>query len=294
VDFQAYLSDKRSAVESYLRAIFSDLASVPETLRRAMEHSLFSEGKRIRPILALTACEARNGKASAALPFACAIEMIHTYSLVHDDLPSIDNDDLRRGRPTCHKVFGEGIALLAGDALLTEAFRVVTDQKFVSGVPPRIVQQIVYEIAQAAGAQGMVAGQVVDVLYDGKEGTKDILDFIHRNKTAALIRASVRVGALAAEATAEDLQQFTKYGEALGLAFQVGDDLLDAEGDEKVVGKKLRKDVSKQTYVKHYGVSQSREKLDELVDTAVDAVEFLGPAGEMLVRLARFVGKRSH
>lgn len=293
MEFQAYLNEKRSAVESYLRKIFSDLVSVPETLKQAMEHSLFSDGKRIRPILVLTACEARNGSASAALPFACAIEMIHTYSLVHDDLPCIDNDDLRRGRPTCHKVFGDAIALLAGDALLTEAFRVATDQKFVSGTPPRIVQQIVHEIAQAAGAQGMVGGQVVDVLYDGKEGTKEILDFIHRNKTAALIRASVRVGALAAEATAADLEQFTTYGEALGLAFQVGDDLLDAEGDEKVVGKKLRKDVTKQTYVKHYGVAQSKEKLDKLIDTAVDAVQFLGPAGEMLVMLARFVGKRS-
>ena len=293
MDFQSYLNEKKSAVESYLRTIFSDFVSAPETLKRAMEHSLFSDGKRIRPILALATCEAGKGTVSAALPFACAIEMIHTYSLVHDDLPSIDNDDVRRGRPTCHKMFGEGIALLAGDALLTEAFRVVTDQKFVAGLPPRIVQQIVYEIAHAAGAQGMVAGQVVDVLYDGKEGTTDILDFIHRNKTAALIRASVRVGALAAEVTAADLQQFTVYGEALGLAFQVGDDLLDAEGDEKVVGKKLRKDVTKQTYVKHYGVPQSRVKLDELVDRAVGAVEFLGPAGAMLVTLARFVGKRS-
>jgi geranylgeranyl diphosphate synthase, type II len=293
VDFQSYLNEKKSAVESYLRTIFSDFVSAPETLKKAMEHSLFSDGKRIRPILALATCEAGNGTVSAALPFACAIEMIHTYSLVHDDLPSIDNDDVRRGRPTCHKMFGDGIALLAGDALLTEAFRVATDHKFVAGVSPRIVQQIAYEIAHAAGAQGMVAGQVVDVLYDGKEGTTDILDFIHRNKTAALIRASVRVGALAAEASAADLQQFTTYGEALGLAFQVGDDLLDAEGDEKVVGKKLRKDVTKQTYVKHYGVPKSRAKLDELVDTAVGAVKFLGPAGEMLVKLARFVGKRS-
>jgi len=293
VNLQEHLDEKKSAVEAYLRTIFTSFVSAPDTLKEAMGHSLFSEGKRIRPILTLTTCEAKNGTASRALPFACAIEMIHTYSLVHDDLPSIDNDDMRRGRPTCHKMFGEAVALLAGDALLTEAFRVATDQRFVAGVSPRVVQEITYEIAQAAGAQGMVAGQVVDVIYDGKEGTREILDYIHRNKTAALIRASVRVGALAAEATPAELEHFTRYGEALGLAFQVGDDLLDAEGDEKVVGKKLRKDVTKQTYVKHYGVPQSRAKLNELVERAVSAVEFLGPAGDMLVKLARFVGKRS-
>jgi geranylgeranyl diphosphate synthase type II len=219
--------------------------------------------------------------------------MIHTYSLIHDDLPCIDNDDLRRGRPTCHKVFGEAVALLAGDALLTEAFRVMTDPRFSSQTPPAIAREILYEIAQAAGAEGMIAGQVVDVLYDGKEGTKSILDYIHRNKTAALIRASVRVGALAGGAAPRELEQFTTYGESLGLAFQIGDDLLDAEGDEKIVGKKLRKDVTKQTYIKHYGVAQSRARLDELVNEAIEAVKFLGPGGEALTELAEFVGKRS-
>jgi geranylgeranyl diphosphate synthase type II len=258
-----------------------------------MEHSLFSEGKRIRPILALAVCETKRGKAAAVLPFACAIEMIHTYSLIHDDLPCIDNDDLRRGRPTCHKVFGEAVALLAGDALLTEAFRVMTDPRFSSQTPPAIAREILYEIAQAAGAEGMIAGQVVDVLYDGKEGTKSILDYIHRNKTAALIRASVRVGALAGGAAPRELEQFTTYGESLGLAFQIGDDLLDAEGDEKIVGKKLRKDVTKQTYIKHYGVAQSRARLDELVNEAIEAVKFLGSGGGALTELAEFVGKRS-
>jgi geranylgeranyl diphosphate synthase type II len=258
-----------------------------------MEHSLFSEGKRIRPILALAVCDAKNGKAAAVLPFAGAIEMIHTYSLIHDDLPCIDNDDLRRGRPTCHKVFGEAIALLAGDALLTEAFRVMTDPRFSAQTPPAIARQMLHEIAWAAGAEGMIAGQVIDVLYDGKEGTKSILDYIHRNKTAALIRASVRVGALAGKATTKEMRQFTRYGESLGLAFQVGDDLLDAEGDEKTVGKRLRKDVTKQTYIKHYGVAQSRARLDELVAEAVEALAFLGPAGEVLTQLAEFVGKRS-
>ncbi len=293
MDFKAFLNEKRLLVEDFLRSIFASFTTSPDVLKDAMEHSLFSEGKRIRPILVLAVCEAKNGKAVAVLPYACAIEMIHTYSLIHDDLPCIDNDDLRRGRPTCHKVFGEAVALLAGDALLTEAFRVMADPRFSAETPPSVSKEIVYEIAQAAGAQGMIGGQVVDVLYDGKEGTKSILDYIHRNKTAALIRASVRVGALAGDATTRELQQFTRYGESLGLAFQIGDDLLDAEGDEKLVGKKLRKDVTKQTYIKHYGIAESKARLGELIDDAIEAVAFLGPAGETLTELAQFVGKRS-
>jgi geranylgeranyl diphosphate synthase, type II len=293
VDFRTFLNEKRLVVEDFLRSIFATFTTSPDVLKDAMEHSLFSGGKRVRPILALAVCEAKNGKAATVLPFACGIEMIHTYSLIHDDLPCIDNDDLRRGRPTCHKVFGEAVALLAGDALLTEAFRVMADPRYSVYTPPAVAGQILYEIAQAAGAEGMIAGQVVDVLYDGKEGTKSILDYIHRNKTAALIRAAVRAGALASEATAQELQWFTAYGESLGLAFQIGDDLLDAEGDEKIVGKKLRKDVTKQTYIKHYGVAQSRARLDELVNEAVQALAFLGPAGLMLTELAEFVGKRS-
>ena len=293
MDLQAFLSQKRAVVEDYLRAIFATLSTSPDVLKDAMKHSLFSEGKRIRPILSLAVCEAKKGRAAAVLPFACALEMIHTYSLIHDDLPSIDNDDLRRGKPTCHKVFGEAVALLAGDALLTEAFRVMTDPRLNGNAPPEVAKEAVYEIASAAGAEGMIGGQVVDVLYDGKEGTRNILDYIHRNKTAALIKAAVRVGALAGAATEKELEQFTRYGESLGLAFQIGDDLLDAEGDERLVGKKLRKDITKQTYIKHYGAAQSRKKLDELVREAVQAIAFLGPDGDMLNKLARFVGKRT-
>jgi geranylgeranyl diphosphate synthase type II len=293
VDLQAFLSEKRAVVEDYLRAVFATLSTSPDVLKDAMKHSLFSEGKRIRPILSLAVCEAKNGRAATVLPFACALEMIHTYSLIHDDLPSIDNDDLRRGKPTCHKVFGEAVALLAGDALLTEAFRVMTDPRLNGNAPSEVTKEVVYEIAYAAGAEGMIGGQVVDVLYDGKEGTRNILDYIHRNKTAALIKAAVRVGALAGAATEKELEQFTRYGESLGLAFQIGDDLLDAEGDEKLVGKKLRKDVTKQTYIRHYGVTQSRKKLDELVSEAVQAIAFLGPDGDMLNKLAHFVGKRT-
>ncbi len=293
MDLQVFLNEKRALVENYLRSVFETFATSPDVLKRAREHSLFSEGKRIRPILSLAVCEAKNGNTTSVLPFACALEMIHTYSLIHDDLPCIDNDDVRRGRPTSHKVFGEAVALLAGDALLTESFRVMTDPRLTGNVPAEVTQKIVYEIARAAGAEGMIAGQVVDVLYDGKEGTKSILGYIHRNKTAALIRAAVLVGAHAGAATNRELTQFTRYGELLGLAFQIGDDLLDAEGDEKLVGKRLRKDVTKQTYIKHYGLAQSKKKLDELVNKAVQAIAFLGPDGDTLKKLAHFIGKRT-
>ncbi len=276
-----------------MRAIFVTLTTSPDVLKDAMENSLFSGGKKIGPVLSLAVCEAKNGRAVTVLPFACAIEMIHTYSLIHDDLPGMDNDDLRRGKPTCHKVFGEAVALLAGDALLTEAFQVMTDSRLNGNALPELTKEIVYEVAHAAGAEGIVAGQVLGVLYDGKEGTKSILEYIHLNKTAALIRAAVRVGALAGQATNQELQHFTRYGKSLGLAFQVKDDLLDAEGDERWVGKKLKKDVTKQTYIKHYGMTQARARLDELVDEAVQAVAFLGEEGEGLRKLAEFVGKRS-
>ncbi len=293
MDTLAFLSGKRQIVDQFLRTIFDTFITSPDPLKKAMEHSLFSEGKRIRPILALAVCEAKKGEAASVLPFACAIEMIHTYSLIHDDLPCIDNDDLRRGKPTCHKVFGEAVALLAGDALLTEAFRVMTDPRLANHTPPSLATQMLCEIARAAGAEGMIAGQVVDVLYDGQEGTKSILDYIHKNKTAALIRAAVRVGALAGNATPAEMEQFTRYGESIGLAFQVGDDLLDAEGDEELVGKKLRKDVTKQTYIRHYGVEQSRARLKELIDDAVRSLAFLGPEGKPLTELALFIGRRS-
>ena len=232
------------------------------------------------------------GEKEEVLPFAAAIEMIHTYSLIHDDLPCMDNDDVRRGRPTCHKVFGEAVALLAGDALLTEAFRVMTDPRQCR-VPPETAQKIVYEVAAAAGAGGMVAGQTLDVLYEGKTGTKRIVNFIHRNKTSALIRASMLTGALVGKANRAGVEGFSIFGESVGLAFQIRDDLLDVEGAEAEVGKKLKKDTEKQTYVKHYGIAASKARIDGLVEKAASSVAFLGPKAEMLVKIANFIGHRS-
>jgi geranylgeranyl diphosphate synthase type II len=293
VDLGTYLHEKKIIIEDTLRDICSSFSTSPGMLRDAMEYMLFSNGKRIRPILAIAACEAKEKSSDDLLPFACAIEMIHTYSLIHDDLPSIDNDDLRRGKPTCHRVFGEAVAILAGDALLTEAFRVMADTRYTERIHPKIIKQIIFEIAMAAGTEGMVGGQVMDVLYDGKEGTKNILNFIHIHKTTALIRASVRTGSIIGGAKIKELTRFTRYGECIGLAFQIMDDLLDAEGDEEIVGKRLKKDTSKQTYIKHYGIVASKIRLEQLIEEAIESVEFLGGNSKILVELARFIGNRA-
>ena len=293
MDLATYLREKQIVVEDHLKELFSSLKTSPSVLRDAMGYMLFSHGKRIRPILAIAACEAQGKSCDNLLPFACAIEMIHTYSLIHDDLPSLDNDDLRRGKLTCHKVYGEAMAILAGDALLTDAFRIMADNHFAERVNSKVVKQVIFEVASAAGAEGMVAGQVMDVLYDGKEGTKNILEYIHSRKTTALIRAAVRVGAIVGGAKVRVLNKFTRYGECLGLAFQIMDDILDVEGDEETVGKRLKKDSSKQTYVKHYGVVASKIKLEQLTDEAIRSIQFLGENGAILTELAQFIGNRA-
>jgi geranylgeranyl diphosphate synthase type II len=292
MELGAYLHDKRIIVENTLKDVFASLKTTPGMLRDAMEYMLFSNGKRIRPILAVAVCEANGKSSDDLLPLACAIEMIHTYSLIHDDLPSIDNDDIRRGRPTCHKVFGDAIAILAGDALLTEAFRIMADNRYTENISPKILKRVIFEIATASGVDGMVGGQVMDVLYDGKEGTKNILNYIHMHKTTALIRASVRIGAIMGGSKIRELKKFTKYAECIGLAFQIMDDILDAEGDEELVGKRLKKDTGKQTYIKHYGIMASKIKLEQLIDEATKSVEFLGDNAIILSGLAKFLGNR--
>ncbi len=292
MDLGTYLHDKKIIIENTLKEICASFISTPGVLRDAMEYTLFSNGKRIRPVLAIAACEAKGKSSDDILPCACALEMIHAYSLIHDDLPCVDNDDLRRGKPTCHKVFGEALAIMAGDGLLTEAFRIITDTRYTERLNPKIIKQVIFEIASAAGAEGMVGGQVMDILYDGKEGSKNILQYIHMHKTATLIRASVRIGAIAGSAKAKELKNFTKYGECIGLAFQIMDDILDTEGDEEIVGKRLKKDVNKQTYIKHYGILASKYKLEQLVNEAIQSVDFLGENARILKEIAQYIGNR--
>jgi geranylgeranyl diphosphate synthase type II len=258
-----------------------------------MRYSLFAGGKRLRPVLCLAAAEACGGRTSAALPLACAVECIHTYSLIHDDLPSMDNDDLRRGRPTCHKVFGDGIAILAGDALLTIAFEIAAQAKSTSRYDLRA---IVREIAGAAGSQKLIAGQVADLEGEGRRINRAQLRYIHENKTAALLTTSVRLGAMAVNATTKELAALTAFGRALGLAFQVIDDILDVTQTSEKLGKSAGKDVAakKATYPAVIGLEKSRAEARRLTAKAHGALKGLGNKARVLQGLADYLLQREY
>ncbi len=287
-----YLDARSALIEKALRTILAERhRAVEPRLLEAMEYSLLLGGKRIRPILAVAATEAVGGEADAALPFACAIEMVHTYSLIHDDLPAMDDDDLRRGRPSSHKVFGEGIAILAGDALLTDAFAVMSE----AGADEAIRVGAIRELALAAGAAGMVGGQTPDRLAEGESVGVERLESIHRRKTGALLRASVRVGAIVAGASSDVLERLTRYAEATGLAFQVADDLLDELGNTEATGKSLQRDRArgKSTYPSVLGITGARTLLGDLLERSLAAVESLGAPAEPLRGIARMVVARA-
>jgi geranylgeranyl diphosphate synthase type II len=298
MDINRYLQEKKERVDSALERYLPKKEELTLNLYKAMQHSLFAGGKRIRPILSIASFEAAGGKGERILPFACALEMIHTYSLIHDDLPAIDNDDYRRGKPTCHKVFGEAIAILAGDGLLTEAFRLMTSQpaKEHASCDGALVLDLINEVAQAAGALGMVGGQVVDIESEGKAVDLPTLQYIHTHKTGAMILASVRVGAKLGGAKETLLKALTRYGESLGLAFQVADDVLNVEGKAALMGKKTGSDQvkGKATYPSVLGVEESKVRSKELVEMAVDALKQFGPEADPLREIARFIIAREY
>ena len=298
MDIKTYLKQKKEIVDTALERYFPKVPDFPPSLRQAIRHSLFAGGKRIRPILSIAAFEAAGGKGEGILPLACALEMIHTYSLIHDDLPAIDNDDFRRGKPTCHKVFGEAVAILAGDALLTEAFQLMTNGS-VLNLPPgkeRFVLELVNKVAQAAGISGMVGGQVVDIESEGKEVDLPTLQYIHTHKTGAMILASVQVGARLGGAEGETLKAYVHYGERAGLAFQIADDILDVVGKTEVMGKSAGSDLSKKkaTYPALVGVEESKKRARELVHLAVEALNLFGPEADPLREIAGFIVARDY
>ena len=273
------------ALDGYLPTTDDPAAACPPELARAMRHSLLGGGKRLRPVLALLAAEACGGDPRATLPAACALEMVHTYSLIHDDLPCMDDDDLRRGRPTCHKVFGEATALLAGDTLLTLAFEVVARDV----EPKQAAADCVLALAEGAGPSGMAGGQMADLQAEGRtDVTLEGLEAIHRRKTGALLRASLRMGGIIAGADVEKLRALDAYGHAVGLAFQIVDDLLDVQGDEVKLGKRVNKDqdLGKWTYPGLLGLDGSRRRARELADEAIEALAVLGGRGDRLRALA--------
>ncbi|MEW6324945.1 MAG: polyprenyl synthetase family protein [Nitrospirota bacterium] len=299
---ERYLDDRRTRVNRFLDALLPSPSSAdgrPATIEEAMRYSLSAGGKRLRPILAIAAAETVGAKCTAAvLVVASSLELIHTYSLIHDDLPAMDNDDLRRGLPTNHKVFGEAAAILAGDGLLTMAFELLSAPQVARAVAPRRLVQIIREIAVAAGYQGMVGGQLLDLQASRPDGAVTIdetgLERIHRRKTGALIRAAIRAGAIVGGAGERALAALSRYGDAVGLAFQIMDDILDVEGTSAELGKAVNSDRSKgkSTYPAVLGLEASKKKLAAAIERAVDALAGFGPAANPLRAIAGYVASR--
>ena len=287
----------RPQIEEALDRYTRPAAGCPQPLCESMRYSLLAPGKRLRPLLVLMAAKACGGNISDAMPAACAVEMVHCYSLVHDDLPAMDDDDLRRGRPTNHKVFGEAIAILAGDALLTRAFEIMARDLH----PPEVAAACCAELGRAAGAAELVGGQVDDIL--GERGQRaaatpaamlEVLESIHRRKTGSIFLVSLRLGGLSAGADEWQLKLLEEYGQRLGLAFQIADDLLDVQGEEEAVGKRVGKDADrgKLTFPGLLGIDESARRAQRLVAEACELLEPLGPPAEPLATLARFVVER--
>jgi geranylgeranyl diphosphate synthase type II len=292
-DLPSYLAERRRAVDRALERFLPPADQVPQTIHEAMRYSVFAGGKRLRPILVIAGAEIMGGSAESVMPTACALELIHTYSLIHDDLPAMDDDDYRRGRLTNHKVFGEAVAILAGDALLTLAFRLLAEN-FADGRDPRLLTQLLTEIADAAGTVGMIGGQAVDIQSEGKSVDAETLEYIHTHKTAALIRSALRSGAMLAGATPRQLKTISEAGWRLGLAFQIVDDILDVEGSLEELGKTAGSDRRKKkaTYPEHFGLEPSRLKAKSLIEEAKAQLSELGPRAEPVQALADFIFQR--
>jgi len=294
VDLKAYLKQKAALVDEAIERFLPAPDTMPTKLHQAMRYSVMAGGKRVRPVLVLSACAAVGGDEKNALPAACAMEMIHTYSLIHDDLPAMDDDDFRRGRPTNHKVYGEATAILAGDALLTEAFNLLSDSRINSNVPSEVLLRVCNTIARCAGSMGMVGGQVVDMESEGKQIDFPTLEYIHTHKTGALILAAIQSGAMIGGADERTFDALTRYGGAVGLAFQVADDILDVVGDSQALGKSAGSDEArgKNTYPALIGLDASRSRARDLVNVAHKAIETLGEAAEPLRAIASYVIER--
>ena len=288
----AFLEQTRIQIDEALERHLPKPPACPAIVSEAMRYSVFAGGKRLRPVLVIAGAEAVGGTAEQVMPTACAMELIHTYSLVHDDLPAMDNDDFRRGVPTNHKVFGEAIAILAGDALLTLAFRLVADNARTADLGA--IQAVVADVAEAAGHAGMVAGQVADLEAEGRQVGADTLDYIHVHKTGALIRTSLRVGAMLCGATAEQVRALSVAGANLGLAFQIVDDILDVVASSEELGKTAGKDQIQQkaTFPAIHGIEASRARARSLIAEAEEALTAFGPRAEPIRALGRFILER--
>ena len=294
IDNKEYMRAQKELIDGYLDRCLPSAELYPQVIHEAMRYSVFAGGKRLRPILALATGATLDGEISRLAPLACALEMIHCYSLIHDDLPAMDNDDYRRGQLTSHKKFGEGVAILAGDGLLTLAFQLLAEIP-MAHESAEIKVKVIHKIARAIGTScGMIGGQVLDLMTQGKPFTREQLNFIHSSKTGALIQASVVSAALLCEARQEVREALGRFGAGIGLAFQVVDDILDVEESTERLGKTKGKDQveGKATYPALYGVEKSREIAGQLVQEAIHEIAFLGAKGAILRELALFISVR--
>lgn len=292
VTLEAYLRERRLRIDRELDRLLPAADSLPATIHAAMRHSLFAGGKRVRPILAIAAAETC-GRPESVLGAACALECVHTYSLIHDDLPALDDDDLRRGKPTCHKVYGEAVAVLAGDALLTLAFEILAALE----LPAEVRVSLIADLSAAAGTRdGMIGGQVVDLESEGQPPSAEQVEYIHRAKTAALIRTAVRFGALCAGADARQLSALSRFGSRIGLAFQIVDDVLDVVSSSEELGKTAGKDLSqsKATYPALHGIEGSRARARRCLGDALAQLDVFNGHGWALRGLARLIVSRTN
>lgn len=294
-DLDEYLGRQSALVDRALETYLAGYPEAAQTLYRAMRRGVFPGGKRIRPILTLAAGELCGAAVDRLFPFACAVELIHAYSLIHDDLPALDNDDFRRGEPAVHKVFGDGMALLAGDGLLTEAFNLVSTSDALRAAAPETIVKVIRELAHAAGPLGLVGGQALDLEAEEKIVDLATVEMIHVRKTGALILAAIRIGAEVAQASSADLARLSRYGEYLGLAFQIADDILDSHGGKSEPARSSASELKKATYPSVVGMAAARERLGELLELALGELQSYGARAAALTAIARqIVGRAMH
>ncbi|MCP4717471.1 MAG: polyprenyl synthetase family protein [Deltaproteobacteria bacterium] len=294
-DINAYLAEKQALVNKALDLVLPGEKTRPAEIHGAMRYALFAGGKRLRPILALAAAQAVGADPAGVLRESCALEILHTYTLIHDDLPAMDDDDYRRGRLTTHKVYGEAIAVLAGDALLTEAFKVLADSMTEGRHEPRTLLSVIQLLADAGGSRGVIGGQVVDMLSEGKQIDKDVLEYIHTHKTGLLITASVLLGAVLAQATEEQNNRLCDYSRAIGLAFQITDDILDVQGSAEELGKPVGSDQErgKATYPAIFGMNEAKRMQGVLFEQAIEALRDFDENAEPLRAIAKLIIERN-
>ncbi len=291
-----YLNEMKEGVDKALEHYLLPSDRHPQNLIKSMHYSVFAGGKRLRPILVLAAAEAINGPVKQIMPFALGVELIHTYTLIHDDLPALDNDDLRRGKPTNHRAFGEAAAILAGDALQTYAFQLMTDTKLMKKIPTEAILRAVHELSLAVGPLGTIGGQLVDLESEGKQIDAPLLEYIHIHKTGCLIRASIRSGGILSQCTEKDLDTLTHFGENIGLAFQIIDDILDVTGDQAEIGKDSKSDIKsgKATYPALLGIEESKKRAKNLIDDGIGYLDHFDSSADHLREIALYFISRTH